>query len=131
MYTRVKASLAALVVGVGLVAFPAAAQAAQNNYVAGTTDGDTSWVLYSTVRHDVDGTTVTFKPDRLPPGGLCLMLFNVRTGNYYGHAPCWGAGDYTAKNVATNVATNTDFRIRAKQRTQQGSTNPWSGTMRY
>lgn len=131
MYQRVKAVLATMVVGIGMIAFPVGAQAAQNNYVWGTTDGDASWVLYDTVRHDVDGTTVTFKPDQLPPGGLCLMLRNVKTGNYYGQAPCWAPGDFSAKNVAVSVPVNTDFRIRARQRISQGSTNRWSGTMRY
>ena len=131
MIKRVKASLVAVAVGIGLIASPAAAQAAQNNYVQGTTDGDGDWVLYNTVRHDVDGTTVTFKPDRLPPGGLCLMLLDQATGHYYGLNPCWGAGDFSAKNVAVNVPRNTTFRIRARQRAVHGSTNPWSGIMRY
>ena len=130
MNKRVKASLVAMAVGIGLIASPVAAQAAQNNYVQGSTPGDGSWILYETDRHDVDGTTVTFKPDRLPPGGLCLMLRNIRTGNYYGQAPCWGAGEFIAKNVAVNVPRNTDFRIRARQRSV-GSSGPWSGIMRY
>ncbi|WP_430781859.1 hypothetical protein [Actinoplanes sp. G11-F43] len=131
MRERVRATMVVVMSGVLLAAFPAAAQAAQDNPVNGTTNGDMSWTTYTRVRHDVDGTSIIFKPTLLPPGGMCMALRNNNSGAAFGHGPCWSAGDYSAKAVASGVPANTEFRVMARQRASSWGTSQWSGILRY
>ena len=77
----------ALAVTSAAVAVPGAAMAAANP-VEGYTRTDTGWTAYTFERHDVDGGTITFKPNNLASGGVCIRLKSVNTGAIFSNTIC-------------------------------------------
>lgn len=110
------------------VAVPGVAMANQPNPVEGYTRTDTAWTAYTTQRHDVDGGTITFKPNNLSSGGVCIRLKSVRTGAIFSNTICWT--DHSTRTLATGVLANTTFTIQARKQSS-GSDTFWSGTMNY
>jgi hypothetical protein len=108
------------------VAVPGVAMAGQANPVDGY--AETSWTAYTNQRHDVDGGTITFKPNNLSSGGVCLRLKSVRTGAIFSNTICWT--DHSTRTLATGVLAGTTFTVQAR-RQSSGTDKYWSGTMNY
>ncbi|MFG1608036.1 hypothetical protein [Actinoplanes sp. NPDC049265] len=110
------------------VAVPGVALAGQANPVEGYTSTGTGWTSYTNQRHDVDGGTITFKPNNLSSGGVCIRLRSARTGSVFSNTICWT--DHSTRTLATGVLANTTFTIDARKQAS-GSDTFWSGTMNY
>ncbi|BEL06252.1 hypothetical protein Q0Z83_044430 [Actinoplanes sichuanensis] len=109
------------------VAIPSTAMAAANP-VEGYTRTDTGWTAYTFQRHDVNGGTITFKPNNLSSGGVCIRLKSVRTGAIFSDTICWT--DHSTRTLATGVLAGTVFTIQARKQAS-GTDTFWSGTMNY
>jgi hypothetical protein len=115
------------------IAAPAAAStiqpAEQNNSVGGYTNKDASWTVYTNQRHHTDYGDITFQPDNLSSGGVCLRLRSVRTGAIFSSSVCWT--DHSKKFLATNVLAGTTFTVEAHKVSAAGTDTYWHGTMYY
>jgi hypothetical protein len=127
-------AIVAIMVGAPFVsALPASANtvtpAEQNNTVSGYTNKDSSWTVYTNQRHHTDYGDITFQPDNLPSGGMCIRLRSVRTGAIFSGSPCFT--DHSKKFVATGVLAGTTFTVEARKLEAAGTDTYWHGTLYY
>jgi len=111
---------------------PPAAMAplARNNSIRGYTHKDASWAHYGKQRHHTSRSDITFQPDNLSSGGVCIRLHDITHGGYWpnAHGVCWT--DHSKKFLGTNVPAMT-FTVDAHKIDAQGADTFWSGTMFY